>query len=137
MIKLGLVVTQRVAYKATTKRNPKHGVAPNLVKMDFNPAKANQVWAGDITYLKTAQGWLYLSVVMDLYSRRIIGWSISNRMTTKLIAESLQKAYWLRKAPKGVVFHSDRGSVFVKEVVRLFKLLLFPFQVTPSELCSG
>lgn len=128
MIKLGLVVTQRVAYKATTKRNPKHGVAPNLVKMDFNPAKANQVWAGDITYLKTAQGWLYLSVVMDLYSRRIIGWSISNRMTTKLIAESLKKAYWLRKAPKGVVFHSDRGSQYTSSKMNslLKKLSIVP-----------
>ncbi len=109
---LGLEVKQRVAFKVTTKRDPRHGVADNLVNMNFNPTGKNQVWAGDITYLKTAQGWLYLSVVMDLYSRRIIGWSIGKRMTTDLVIESLQKAYWLRKPPKGVIFHSDRGSQY-------------------------
>src|SRR5690554_7792903 len=81
MRKLGLVVRQRVAYKVTTKRDERHLAAPNLVNMNFNPAQANQVWAGDITYLRTEQGWMYLSVVMDLYSRRIVGWSINKRMT--------------------------------------------------------
>lgn len=129
MKKLGLVVTQRVAYKTTTKRNPKDGVAPNLVSMDFNPKNKNQVWAGDITYLKTAQGWLYLSIIMDLYSRRIIGWSISNRMTANLVTDSLEKAYWLRKPPKGVIFHSDRGSQYTsKKVNKLLKKL----SITPS-----
>ena len=71
MRKLGLVVRQRVAYKVTTKRDERHLAAPNLINMDFNPAQLNQVWAGDITYLRTGQGWMYLSVVMDLYSRRI------------------------------------------------------------------
>jgi len=104
---LGLVVTQRRAYKITTKRNLTHRVADNLVKMDFNPTTMNQVWAGDITYLKTPQDWLYLSIVMDLYSRRIIGWAISERMTVELVIKSLQQAYWLRGLPKGVVFHSD------------------------------
>ncbi len=65
MRKLGLVVRQRVAYKVTTKRDERHLAAPNLINMDFNPAQPNQVWAGDITYLRTGQGWMYLSVVMD------------------------------------------------------------------------
>ncbi|UQB43270.1 IS3 family transposase [Thiomicrospira microaerophila] len=90
---LGLVVTQRRAYKVTTKRNLTHRVADNLIKMDFNPTRINQVWAGDITYLKTPQGWLYLSIVMDLYSRRIIGWALSERMTVELVMKSLQQAY--------------------------------------------
>ena len=87
-----------------------HIAAPNLVSMNFNPSRPNQVWAGDITYLRTGQGWMYLSVVMDLYSRRIVGWSINKRMTTDLVLQSVKQAYWLRKHPKGVVFHSDRGS---------------------------
>ncbi|GHO23784.1 IS602 transposase [Escherichia coli] len=118
MQRLNLVVRQRVAYKVTTQRDKRHLAAPNLVSMDFNPERPNQVWAGDITYLKTAQGWMYLSVVMDLYSRRIVGWSISKRMTTDLVLKSLQQAYWLRKHPKGVIFHSDRGSQYTSKKLR-------------------
>lgn len=118
MRKLGLVVRQRVAYKVTTKRDERHLAAPNLVNMNFNPAQANQVWAGDITYLRTGQGWMYLSVVMDLYSRRIVGWSINKRMTTDLVLKSVKQAYWLRKHPKGVVFHSDRGSQYTSKKLK-------------------
>lgn len=118
MRKLGLVVRQRVAYKVTTKRDKQHIAAPNLVSMNFNPNRPNQVWAGDITYLRTDQGWMYLSVVMDLYSRRIIGWAISKRMTSGLVLKSLQQAYWLRKHPKGVVFHSDRGSQYTSKKLK-------------------
>jgi len=112
---LGLVVKQRRAYKVTTQRNLTHRVADNLVKMKFNPSAMNQVWAGDITYLKTPEGWLYLSVVMDLYSRRIIGWAVSARMTVELVMQSFQQAYWLRRHPKGVIFHSDRGSQYTSK----------------------
>lgn len=115
MTTLGLVVRQRRAYKVTTKRDLTHRVANNLVNMNFNPTRINQVWAGDITYLKTAEGWLYLSIVMDLYSRRIIGWAVSERMTTDLVMKSLQQAYWLRGHPKGVIFHSDRGSQYTSK----------------------
>ena len=118
MRKLGLVVKQRVAYKVTTKRELTHAVAPNRVNMNFNPTRPNQFWAGDITYLKTGEGWMYLSIVMDLYSRRIIGWAISSRMTTDLILQSLRQAYWLRKRPKGVIFHSDRGSQYTSKMLR-------------------
>jgi len=67
----------------------------------------DQVWAGDITYLKTAEGWVYLAVVMDLYSRRIIGWATDKRMTTGLISRAMIMAYNLRQPLKGLVFHSD------------------------------
>ena len=80
--------------------------------MNFNPVGPNQVWAGDVSYLKTGEGWLYLAVVMDLYSRRIVGWHISKRMTRSLVEKALIKAHNLRKPPKGVVFHSDRGSQY-------------------------
>lgn len=118
MRKLGLVVRQRVAYKVTTQRDERHLAAPNLVNMDFNPAQPNQVWAGDITYLRTGQGWMYLSVVMDLYSRRIIGWSINKRMTSDLVLQSVKQAYWLRGHPKGVIFHSDRGSQYTSKKLK-------------------
>lgn len=73
MVKLGLVVKQRMAYKVTTMRKHSHLVADNLLKRQFNPKAMNQVWAGDTTYLRTHQGWMYLAIVMDLHSRRIIG----------------------------------------------------------------
>ena len=118
MRKLNLVVTQRVAYKVTTKSDPQHRSSPNLVNMQFNPKAINQVWASDITYLRTAQGWMYLCVVMDLYSRRIVGWSIDRRMTTDLVTKAVKQAYWLRKHPKGVILHSDRGSQYTSKALR-------------------
>jgi len=83
--KLNLVVTQRVAYKVTTKRKHSDAVADNLLNQNFNPVAPNQVWAGDVTYLRTVEGWMYLAIVMDLYSRRIVGWHIDKRMTTDFI----------------------------------------------------
>lgn len=118
MQKLGLDVTQRVAYKVTTKRKHSDQVADNLLNQNFNPVAPNQVWAGDITYLKTGEGWMYLAVVMDLYSRRIVGWHIDKRMTTDLISKALMKAYNLRQPPKGLVFHSDRGCQYTSKRYR-------------------
>ena len=118
MKKLSLKVTQRVAYKVTTKRNLKDAVADNWLNQNFNPVGPDQVWAGDITYLKTGEGWMYLAIVMDLYSRRIVGWYISRRMTTDLISRAMMMAYNLRQPPKGLVFHSDRGSQYTSHRYR-------------------
>lgn len=118
MAKLDLIVTQRVAYKVTTKRKHSDAVADNLLNLNFNPVGADQVWAGDITYLKTGEGWMYLAIVMDLYSRRIVGWHIDKRMTCDLISKALMKAYNLRMPPKGLVFHSDRGSQYTSKNYR-------------------
>jgi putative transposase len=112
MERLKLVVTQRIAYKVTTKRKHSDAVADNLLNMNFNPVGPNQIWAGNASYLKTGEGWLYLAIVMDLYSRRIVGWHISKRMTRDLVEQALIKAHNLRKPVKGVVFHSDRGSQY-------------------------
>ena len=118
MKKLGLKVEQRVAYKVTTKRRHSDQVADNLLNQNFNPVGKNQVWAGDITYLRTDEGWMYLAVVMDLYSRRIVGWHISKRMTTDLISKAMQSAINLRRPPRGCVFHSDRGSQYTSKAYR-------------------
>ena len=115
---LRLKVTQRVAYKVTTKRKYGDAVADNLLNQNFNPVAPNQVWAGDITYLKTGEGWLYLAIVMDLYSRRIVGWHVEQRMSTDLISKAMIKAYNLRQPPKGLVFHSDRGSQYTSKHFR-------------------
>lgn len=118
MVKLGLRVTQRLAYKVTTKRKNGDEVAANLLNQNFNPHGPNEVWAGDITYLKTAEGWMYLAIVMDLYSRRIVGWHIDKRMTTDLVNKAIIKAYNLREPPKGLVFHSDRVSQYTSKHFR-------------------
>ena len=115
MRQLDLVVHQRKAYKVTTKRKATDAVADNLVNQRFNPNGPNQVWGGDITYLKTAEGWMYLAIVMDLYSRRIVGWHLDKRMTTSLISRALMKAYNLRQPAKGLIFHSDRGSQYTSK----------------------
>lgn len=112
MKQMGLKVVQRVAYKVTTKRKHGDAVADNLLNQNFDPVAPNEVWAGDVTYCRTGEGWMYLAVVMDLYSRRIVGWHIDKRMTTDLVARALVMACALRHPPKGLVFHSDRGSQY-------------------------
>ncbi len=129
MGKLGLVVTQRIAYKVTTKRKASDAVADNLLNQNFDPIGPNQVWAGDVTYLKTGEGWMYLAVVMDLYSRRIVGWHLDKRMTTSLVSRALIKAYNLRQPPKGLVFHSDRGSQYTS---KRYRSLLASYEIRAS-----
>ena len=99
-------------YKATT--NSKHDlpVAPNLLAQNFNAEAPNQKWVSDITYLWTDEGWLYLAVIIDLFSRLVVGWAMSERMTAELVCEALQMALWRREMPKGVMLHSDRGSQY-------------------------
>ena len=118
-----------MAYKVTTKRKHSDSVADNLLNMNFNPTAPNKVWAGDLTYLRTNEGWMYLAVVMDLYSRRIVGWQIDKRMKTDIVSKALMKAYNLRQPPKGLVFHSDRGSQYTS---KQFRTLLNGFGIRPS-----
>ena len=115
MKQLGLKVVQRTAYKVTTKRKHSDAVAPNLLNQNFNPVGPNEVWAGDVTYLRTSEGWVYLAVVMDLFSRRIVGWHIDKRMTTSLVSRAMISAFNLRHPPRGLVFHSDRGSQYTSK----------------------
>lgn len=99
-------------FKATTNSNHKLPVAPNLLQQNFSASMPNEKWVSDITYVWTEEGWLYLAVVMDLYSRMVVGWSMSERMTSQLVIDALQMAIWRRKKPQGVIIHSDRGSQY-------------------------
>ena len=117
MRQLGLICQQRQAFKVTTKHNEKHLVQPNLLNQNFQPLFANEVWAGDITYIKTSQGWRYLAMVMDLFSRRIVGWSLAERMKADLVIQALQQAHTLRQPQYGCVFHCDRGSQYTSRAL--------------------
>lgn len=99
-------------FKATTNSNHSLPVAPNLLEQNFEAESADQKWVSDITYIWTDEGWLYLAVVMDLYSRMVVGWAMSERMTADLVCGALQMALWRRKRPGGVIVHSDRGSQY-------------------------
>lgn len=96
-------------FKATT--NSKHNlpVAENLLKQDFTAASPNAVWVSDITYVSTNEGWLYLAVIIDLYSRKVVGWAMSNRLTADFVIRALYQAIGRRRPPAGCIFHSDRG----------------------------
>ncbi|HHD2153911.1 TPA: IS3 family transposase [Klebsiella pneumoniae] len=109
---------QGLRAKASRKFSPvsyrEHGlpVSENLLKQDFYASGPNQKWVGDITYLRTGEGWLYLAVVIDLWSRSVIGWSMSSRMTAQLACDALQMALWRRKCPENVIVHTDRGGQY-------------------------
>jgi transposase InsO family protein len=99
-------------YKATTNSNHNLPVAKNLLEQDFTADAPNCKWVSDITYVATDEGWLYVAVVLDLYSRLVVGWAMSERMTATLVCDALRMALWRRKMPTGVIVHSDRGSQY-------------------------
>lgn len=99
-------------FKATTNSNHNLPVAPNLLAQNFEADAPDQKYVSDITYIWTDEGWLYLAVVMDLYSRLVVGWAMAERMNAKLVCDALQMALWRRKRPRGVIVHSDRGSQY-------------------------
>ena len=105
-------------FRVTTQRDPAHSVAKNLLKQDFTAKTPNQVWAADITYISTAQGWLYLAVVMDLFSRRIVGWSMSHWMSRHLVVDALRMALAVRRPDGPLIHHSDRGGQYTSDDFR-------------------
>lgn len=96
-------------FKATTNSRHTLPVADNLLQQNFEATHPNQKWVSDLTYIWTKEGWLYLAVVLDLYSRMVVGWAMSERMTADLVCNALQMALWRRKQPRDVIVHSDRG----------------------------
>jgi putative transposase len=114
----GIRSKMKKKFKATTNSKHSHPVAENILNRDFSPKAANMVWAGDITYIWTGEGWLYLAVILDLFSRQVIGWSMSERMTKELALNALTMAIRKRKPAKGLIHHTDRGSQYACGVYR-------------------
>ena len=112
MRKLGLRVVPTKRFKVTTDSKHDYPIAPNLLDRRFDVKAADQVWGTDITYLWTQEGWLYLAVVIDLFSRKVVGWAIEKHMTAAFAISALTMAFWRRKPPRGLLHHSDRGSQY-------------------------
>jgi transposase InsO family protein len=109
---MGLRARAARRFTATTQSKHALPVAPNRLQQDFTAAGPNQQWVADITYLWTGEGWLYLAVVLDLYSRAVVGWSMAERITKALVINALGMAIWRRRPAPGLVVHSDRGSQY-------------------------
>ncbi|WP_221274594.1 IS3 family transposase [Thaumasiovibrio subtropicus] len=118
MKRQSLVAKAARKFKVTTDGKHSLPVAPNLLEQDFTADAPNQKWAGDITYLMTSEGWLYLAVIIDLYSRQVVGWSMGNRMTASLVGDALKMALFRRGLPEEVIVHSDRGSQYCSKSYR-------------------
>lgn len=116
-------------FRVTTNAGHNHPVAANLLDRQFDVTTPNRVWVADITYIRTAEGWLYLAAVMDLSSRRIVGWAMHKRITTELTLEALHQALGRRTVCPGLLHHSDRGSQYVADA---YQLLLERHGITVS-----
>lgn len=114
----GIRGRQKRRFVRTTQRSHTDPIAANVLDRDFTPANVNQVWAGDITYIPTAEGWLFLAIVLDLASRKVIGYALADHMRTELALEALKRAAWSRKPGAGFLFHSDQGSQYTSAAYR-------------------
>ena len=112
MRELGIKARQKRRYKATTDSNHELPVAKNHLNREFTVSSPNQCWVSDITYIYTGEGWLYLAAIMDLYSRKIIGWAMDKRMTQDLVVKALKMALQRRRPNRGLLLHSDQGSQY-------------------------
>lgn len=121
-------------FKVTTKQNSRTKASENMLKGNFSSERENRIWTSDITYLWTKEGWLYLAVVMDVYSRKIVGWSLGSSLSKQLVVKALIMAIVHRKPEAGIIFHSDRGSQYTSNSVRN---LLKSYQMTQSMSSSG
>ena len=123
----GIRAKTKRKFRVTTDSKHKLPVAPNLLERNFSTEKPNQVWASDITYIWTKEGWLFLAVIVDLFSRQIVGWSLDKTMTKQLVLAALRQACFRRKPGTGLIFHTDRGSQYCssdfRRELRLHRML--------------
>ena len=112
MAKAGLAAKGKRKFRATTDSNHKHQVAENILNRVFHAVRPDEKWLADITYIWTRSGWMYLAAILDMYSRRIVGWAVESRMTKEFACRALKMAMSRRKPRKGLVHHSDRGSQY-------------------------
>ena len=131
---VGIRAKTRRKFKITTNSNHKLSVARNLLKHIKEVTIINMVWVGDITYIWTMEGWLYLASVMDLYSRKIIGWCLGTRLDKELVVKALRMALATRKIAFGLIFHSDKGSQYASNE---FKELLLQYGIIQSMSGKG
>lgn len=129
-----LKTTWTRAFVRTTDSKHSLAIADNLLNQDFSPDAVNKAWSADITYIRTSGGWLYLAAVMDLYSRKIVGYSMSNRMTADLVCTALQIAIHTRQPPAGLIMHTDRGSQYCSHQ---YQDLLLQYQIRCSMSGKG
>ncbi len=122
MAAAGMECKTKRKFKATTDSKHSLGISPNLLARQFAVTQPNRYWVGDITYIPTDEGWLYLAVVIDLYSRQLVGWSMDSRMQAQLVNNALLMALWKRKPGEGLIWHTDRGSQYAsashREIIR-------------------
>jgi transposase InsO family protein len=114
----GLRARQKRRFRRTTDSNHTDPIAPNVLQRDFEPLAPNQSWATDVTYIHTLEGWLYLAAILDLFSRRVVGWAMSSTNDRALALDALGRALSVRNPPGGLVHHSDRGSPYASEDYR-------------------
>ena len=125
----GLRPVYKRPYRVTTDSAHHKPIAPNVLDRRFGGWRVNQAWVSDITYIATSEGWLYLACVMDLASRRIVGWSMSDRIKAELVCQALKSAYWRRKPGAGLIMHTDRGSQYASDD---YRQLIMDYAMTPS-----
>lgn len=118
MRELGIAAKRRRRFRKTTDSAHDDPIAPNRLERDFSARGPNEKWVSDITYIRTWRGWVYLCVVMDLFSRKIVGWSVATHMETSMVLEALNMAIGRRRPPQGLIFHSDRGSQYASKAFR-------------------
>jgi putative transposase len=118
MREAGVQVRHRKKFKVTTNSNHEQPVFDNLLARQFDVPQPDQAYVADITYIWTQEGWLYLAVVIDLYSRKVVGWSMSSRMKAQLVCDALKMAIWQRRPKAGLIHHSDRGSQYASKAFR-------------------
>jgi putative transposase len=114
----GLVAKQKRRFRRTTDSKHSHPIAPNVLARNFEPEAPNRSWAGDVTYIQTTEGWAYLAILLDLFSRRVVGWAISDTNDTALALAALDRAVRSRVVLPGLVQHTDRGSPYASEEYR-------------------
>lgn len=115
---LGLVGRSPRGFRVTTRSDPSHRVEPNVLARDFSATRPNERWVTDISYIRTAEGWSYLAVVLDLYSRAVAGWALDTTLTTELPLRALGEALRRRRPKAGLLHHSDRGCQYTSEQYR-------------------
>jgi transposase InsO family protein len=112
----GIKARGKRKFKATTDSNHSMPVAPNLLARDFSPVAPNTAWTSDVTYIATDEGWLYLAVILDLFNREVVGWSMKPHMRQDLVVDALRMAWFRRHPAPGLIMHSDRGSQYCSKV---------------------